>query len=133
VVAGVVVGLVVSFILVVAVEMIGAVVHPTPEGFGGTTEEMCRHVEGIPPWFLAVAAALWAATAFVGTWIARKIGNVYAAAAVGLLLVAGVVFNVAMLPYPLWFKVGTLLAILIAVTVGSRWTTLRKAGAGNAP
>src|SRR5438045_1803118 len=52
--AAVFAGLLVLFILVVAVELFSAVVHPLPEDFGGTTEEMCRHVERYPQWVLAV-------------------------------------------------------------------------------
>src|SRR5262249_15297636 len=73
--AAVFAGLLVSFILVVALELFSAVVHPLPEDFQGTSEEMCRHVERYPHWVLAVGVPAWAAAAFVGTWTARGIGN----------------------------------------------------------
>lgn len=37
------------------------------------------------------------------------------AATVGLLLLASLAFNVAMLPYPLWFKIANLMAIPAAI------------------
>jgi hypothetical protein len=74
-IAGVVVGLLVSFALVMGVELFSAVVHPFPADFGGTEEEVCRHVERYPAWVLAVAVPAWAVTALVGTWIAHRIGN----------------------------------------------------------
>src|SRR5687768_1893240 len=73
--AGVLAGLLVSFILVVAVELISDVVHPLPKDFGGTKEEMCQHVERYPQWVLAMVVPLWAAAAFAGTWTAQKVGN----------------------------------------------------------
>lgn len=129
--AGVLVGLALSFLLVVGVEMFSAVVHPFPEDFGGTPEEVCRHVERYPNWVLAVVVPAWALTAFVGTWAARRIGNVYSATIVGLLLLAGVVLNISMLPYPIWFEIAIVLAVLIAVVSGSRrrMTSARHGGA----
>jgi hypothetical protein len=120
VIAGIVAGMAVSFVLVVAVELFSAMVHPFPEGFGHTPEEICRHVERYPQWVLAVVVPMWAAAAFAGTWTAQKIGNVYSAAIVGLLLLAGLVLNISMLPYPIWFEIANLLAIPAACVAGSR-------------
>lgn len=113
-------GLLALFILVVAVELFSAVVHPLPEDFRGTTEEMCQHVEQYPHWVLAVVVPAWAAAAFASSWTARRIGNVYSAAMVGLLLLAALVCNISMLPYPAWFKIANLLLIPTAIFAGSR-------------
>ena len=132
--AAILAGLLVLFILVVAVELFSAVVHPLPEDFGGTKEEMCRHVERYPQWVLAVAVPAWAVAAFASTWTARRIGNLYSSAIVGLLLLAALVFNISMLPYPTWFKIANLLGIPIAVIAGSRPSIRHKtilADAGN--
>jgi len=99
----------VAFVLVIAVEFFGAVVHPLPEDFGGTMEEMCQHVERYPQWVLALVVPAWAVTAFVGTWTARKMGNLCSFAFVGLLLLAALMFNISKLPYPMWFKIVNLL------------------------
>lgn len=122
----VVAGLLVSFILVAAVELFSAVVHPFPEDFGGTTEEMCRHVERYPPWVLAMVVSAWAITAFAGTWTAIRIGNLGSFAIVGLLLLAGLLVNIAMLPYPLWFEIANLLAVPIAIAAAG-WSSLTRA------
>lgn len=111
-------GLLVLFILVIAVELFSAVVHPLPEDFGGTTEEMCQHVERYPHWVLAVVVPAWAIAAFVSIWTARRIGNLYAFVIVGLLLLAALVFNISMLPYPTWFKIANLLVIPAAILAG---------------
>ena len=65
--AAVVTGLLVLFVLLIAVEFFSAVVHPFPEGFKETTEEICRHVERYPQWVLAVVVPAWAAAAFAST------------------------------------------------------------------
>jgi hypothetical protein len=124
--AAILVGMLLAFVVVVAVEFFGGVVHPLPGDFGGTTEEMCRHVEAYQSWVLAVVVPAWAFAAFVGTWAAKRIGNVYSFTIVGLLLLAGLVLNLSMLPYPLWFKIACLVAIPAAVVIGGRVATRSK-------
>jgi hypothetical protein len=122
------IGFFVAFVLIVGVEVFGNVVHPLPSDFGGTMEEMCRHVERFPSWVLAVVVPMWAVAALVSTWFARRIGNIYSAGIVGLLLLSALVFNLSKLPYPSWFKVANLLAIPAAIATGSRFAQPRKAG-----
>ena len=131
--AGTFIGLFVAFVLIVAVEGFSAVVHPLPEDFGGTMDEMCRHVERYPQWVLAVVVPMWAVTALLGTWIAQRIGNLYSSGIVGLLLLSALVFNISKLPYPIWFKVVNLFVIPAAIVAGSRFSGRRKtAGSGEA-
>jgi hypothetical protein len=128
--AGLFLGLLVALILMIAVEGFGAVVHPFPKDFRGTMEETCRHVEKYPQWVLAVVVTMWAALALVSTWIAQKLGNVYAAGVVGMLLLSGLVFNIAKLPYPIWFKVVNLLVIPAAIVAGTRLARRRNTDPG---
>jgi len=124
--AAVLTGLLVLFILVVAVELFSAVVHPLPADFGGTKEEMCQHVERYPYWVLAVVVPAWAVAAFASVWTARRIGNFYSSAIVGLLLLAALAFNISKLPYPTWFKFANLLVIPTAVFAGSARRSVTK-------
>jgi hypothetical protein len=117
-IGAIVAGMLVAFVLVVAVEFFSAIVHPVPSDFKGTEEEMCAHVERIPPWVLAVAAIAWGGTALVSTWTARRLGNRGCALVVGLLLLAALVFNLSMLPYPIWFKAANLVMIPAAIMAG---------------
>ncbi len=119
-IAAVFAGLLVLFMLVIAVELFSAAVYPLPEDFGGTPEEMCQHVARYPQWVLAVVVPLWTVAAFASTWTARRIGDFYSSATVGLLLFAALVCNVSMLPYPTWFKIVNLLVIPASILVGSR-------------
>lgn len=126
-IAAVVAGLLVAFILLVAIELVSAIAHPVPPDFGGTMEEMCEHVARIPQWVLALAVLAWGVTAFVSTWTAYRIGGRGSALVTGLLLLAALVFNISMLPYPIWFKIVNLLLIPAAVGLGSRLPIRRKA------
>lgn len=107
---GVVVGLILAFIAIVAVELLSAVVHPTPADFKGTMDEMCEHVANYPHGVLGAVVALWGGTALGSVWVAGRIGNRVAAIIVTLILGAAIVFNISMLPYVLWFKVVMLAA-----------------------
>jgi hypothetical protein len=121
-----VIGLFLAFVLIVGVEGFSAVVHPLPKDFGGTMEEMCRHVERYPQWVLAVVVPMWAVAALVSTWIAQRIGNLYSSGIVGLLLLSALVFNISKLPYPIWFKAVNLLIVPAAIIAGSRVGGRRK-------
>lgn len=130
-VGAIIAGILVAFILVVAVEIFSAVVHPFPPDFGGTTDEMCQHVERYPHWVLAVAVAAWAGTALAGTWTAGRLGNRGCALFVGLLLLTALVFNISMLPYPIWFKIANLIAIPCAIVSGLYLSSRRNTAALN--
>jgi hypothetical protein len=136
-VVGVVAALFVALVLVIAVELVSAVVHPLPADFDGSMEQMCRHVENYPAWVLAVAVPAWGAIALVAAWLARRIGGLVSAAIVGLLLTAAVVCNVSMLPYPIWFTIAALIAIPASSLFGGRLATARagkeQASAGHQP
>lgn len=113
-------GLLVSFVFVIAVELFGAAAHPVPEDFQGTSEEVCQHVERCPQWVLAVVVPAWAVTAFAGTRTAQRIGKLSSAVIVALLILASLVFNISILPYPLWFKIANLIVIPTALVAGIR-------------
>jgi hypothetical protein len=76
---------------------------------------MCQHVERYPNWVLAIVVPAWAGTALASAWLAGRIGNRECALVVGVLLLAALLFNLSMLPYPIWFKAANLIAIPCAV------------------
>ena len=115
---GVVAGIGLAFILVIAVEAFSAVVHPIPADFRGTMDEMCQHVARYPNWVLGVVVILWSATALCGVWIAIRVGNLIAGITVTALLGIAIVFNVTMLPYPLWFKIVMLSCFPLGCLIG---------------
>ncbi|HEY0981286.1 hypothetical protein [Schlesneria sp.] len=112
--AAVFVGLLVLFVLVTAVEVVTLALHPYPENFTHTMEEVCQHVERFPAWILGLAAGAWAISAYLSTWVTRRMGSPYSAAVVGVLLLAALFGNLAMLPYPEWFKATAGIAVFVA-------------------
>src|SRR5262245_33133388 len=116
------VGLITALLLVTAVEAFSAVVHPVPEGFRHTQEEMCRHVANYPHWVLAAVIPMWGVTAFISVWLTGKIGNLSSVVIVSALLLAAVIGNIAMLPYPSWFSIASPLIALFAIALAGRLT-----------
>jgi hypothetical protein len=125
IVGAIVAAMAVALVLVIAVELFSSVVHPTPADFKGTHEEMCAHVANYPQWVLAAVVPMWGFTAFVSTWLAGRLGNRGCAVFLAVLLLAAVIFNLSMLPYPAWFKVVQPIVILIAVAYGYRLSNRR--------
>jgi hypothetical protein len=121
VIAGILAGMLVVFLLLVAVEMLSAVAHPFPADFGGTEEEVCQHVARYPRWVLALVVPAWGLTALASTWTAARIGGRGAAIFIGLLLLAALVCNVTMLPYPMWFKALSVAVSGVAVLAAIRF------------
>jgi len=114
----VIIGVALAFVLVIAVEWFGAVVHPIPADFNGNIGEYVRRY---PHWILAIVVFAWSATSTAATWVASRIGNRIAGAVVALLLAGALVFNVTRLPYTMWFKVAVLIAVPAACLLGIRY------------
>lgn len=124
---GILLGLFSTFVPVVAVELFSSVVHPLPQDFGGTMDEMCLHVSRYPTWVLAAVVPMWTGAAVLGSWLAQRVGNAVAAIIVGALLSAALVYNVAKLPYALWFKIVILLAVPAGLAGGALLGKRRRA------
>lgn len=128
-IASVVAGVVTALLLLIAVEGFSAVVHPFPEGFGHTTEEMCLHVARYPAWVLAAVVPMWGAAAFLSVYASGKFGNLVSVAIVGGLFLAAVVANVLMLPYPQWFSIASPLVVAVGIAAAV-WMKCRPGPAG---
>jgi len=120
----VVAGLALAFVLLVAVELFSAVVHPFPSGFQGTMDEMCQHVARYPHWVLGIVVLMWSALTFASVWVATRIAHRGAGITVTVILGLAIVFNIAMLPYTLWFKIVMLACFALSCYLGvTRGTT----------
>jgi hypothetical protein len=75
---------------------------------------------------LAVVVPIYGLTTLLAVGTAGKIGNLFSAATVGLLLLAALVLNLSMLPYPIWFKIVTPIALLAAILLGIAWSRPRR-------
>ncbi len=117
-------GLATGFLLTIAVEAFSAVVHPVPPGVDLRDIEACRaHVARYPAWVLAVVVVTWGTITMIAAWLATWLGtrrhpaHGYFIAAV---LVALVVLNMSMLPYPSWFWCGNLAALPLGGWAGTK-------------
>ncbi|QDV77435.1 hypothetical protein [Botrimarina mediterranea] len=129
IVGAVVAAIVVAMVLLIAVELFSAIVHPFPPDFAGTEAAICEHVARYPQWVLAAIVPMWAATAWVSTWLAGWLGGRGPAMGVAVLLMAAVLCNLSMLPYPLWFKIVQPIAIVIALVYAYSLSTPRSLNA----
>jgi hypothetical protein len=133
-VGAIIASLAVAMILVVAVEGVTLMLHPFPPDAETNDPEVVKaHVARFPGWVLALAAVAWGFTNFVSVWVATRLGAGRHPAhgiGVGLLLLAGVVMNMLMLPYPVWFKGLNLVAFPLGIYWG---TKLARASRGESP
>lgn len=121
-----------ALVLMIAVELFSAVVHPLPPEFNGSMDEMCQHAARYPDWVLGVVVLAWSAIGLVSAWVAKRIAHRWAGIIVSLILMAALAFNVLMLPYAMWFKVAMLSCFPVECYLGVRRgarTSLPAAGA----
>ena len=108
-ICGIFAGLFVALIGLIGVEGISTILHPFPPGFKASDFDACKaHVARYPATVLLLVVFLWGLTTFVSTWVATRVGNLkycVPGIVVGIILLTGVTFNMAMLPYPNWFWV----------------------------
>jgi hypothetical protein len=129
-VGSVVAGLVVSFIPIIAAEVFSSIYHPFPPGVDLSDLEVCKaHVARFPTWVLAGGAAFWATAPLAGAWLATRLGTARHPAhgiVVGAILLALAGFNMAMLPYPIWFPIVNLLTFPLGTILGTRLAKSRR-------
>ncbi|MSR79362.1 MAG: hypothetical protein EXS11_01400 [Gemmataceae bacterium] len=117
-------GLIIAFGLVAGVEGFSNAYHPFPPDVDPTDFAVCSaHVARYPAWLLAVCGLFWSITAFVSTWTATRLGpGRHPAHGYGLggFLLGMAVFNIVILPYPIWFKVFTPIALALSVYWGQK-------------
>ena len=124
-------GLVVALATMLLLEYLGMSLFPLPPGLDLDSEDdlarlVASATTGKKLWVLMG----WTVAAFVGGWVAARTGRRHrtgAAIAVGLLIVAGVALNAALLPHPAWMIVAGLLLPLPAAWLASRLATPRAA------
>src|SRR5690606_12001177 len=118
-VVAVLLGLVVALATMLLVEYLGMSLFPLPPGISLDNEnDLARLVASATTGKKLWVLMGWTLAAFAGGWVASRISRRHrsgAALAVGALIVAGVVFNTAMLPHPAWMTVaGVLLPLPVA-------------------
>lgn len=130
-VLAVVFSVIVSVVLFMLVEGVSALIHPFPEDFGGTFEEVAYQVETYPTWALVFLGGVgWGGLVVICTWLATRYGhnrNPWHGYGVGVFLVGMAAFNMSMLPYPTWFIVFMLVLLPAATYFGTSLASTQKA------
>ena len=116
--------LLIALLLVVGLEGLSAILHPWPADFAGTSEEIAMQVETYPAWLLALLGGVgWGGTMFVSAWLATRLGSnrkPIHGFLVGVILISAVIFNISMLPYPIWFSLLNLVVLPTTLYCGVR-------------
>ncbi len=122
-IGAVVLSLVVAFVLLIAVELLSSILHPWPENFSGTREEVERQVATYPSWILAfLGGAGWGGIMFLITWLATRLGagrHRGHGLCIGAVFLGLVIMNMSMLPYPFWFWIFMLIVQPTAAYLGT--------------
>lgn len=116
-------GLVAAFITIMAVEFMGATLHPPPPGLDITRpEDMATLMASMPMTAMAVVVLAWILGAFdgglVAGLIARGRGRI-PALVIGGLVVLGVLANSRMIPHPMWMLATGILLPIPAALAGA--------------
>lgn len=128
---GFVAGFLLSIAGFISVEIWSAFVHPFPEGVELTHEVICAHVEKYPAAILLAVTAIYACIVAGSSWCASAIGGRVPGLTITALLLAGILFNMSMLPYPLWFEIANGLAFPASGLVGVWLGAVRRSKAGS--
>ena len=129
--AAAIAGLMVTFGLISGIELLGHTLYPPPEGLDKKDlEVMQTYVASLPAAALLIPMFAYFIGTIAGTLVASLLGTarpVIYAFIVGLLVLAGTIANLIMIPHPLWFSVIAVLGI-----IGSAWLAMTIA-AGKRP
>jgi hypothetical protein len=116
-IGGVVAGLVLAWLAVMAAEAGVHKMYPPPPGMNMQDMKAVKQfVASLPLSALLLVLAGWLVGTLAGTFVAAKVGGSrYPAYVAGALLLAAGIANAVMIPQPLWFSV-TSFAIFISMT-----------------
>ncbi len=124
-VLAVIAGLVAAMVFVVGTEMVWAVVYPPAPGVDPHDIEACKaHIAKLSADAFVIAVAGWGLAVLAGSWVATRLGTGRHAAhgiVVSSILLVAAVANMLMLPYPVGFWVGNLVAFPAATYLGATW------------
>lgn len=117
-IGGIVAGIVVGVLCILAIETIGHMIWPPPAGIDPADAEA---VAAMPKAAMAAVVAAWTLGAFAGALTANLIARrALAGWIVVALLVAAVVANLAMIPHPIWVAASGIVLPVIAGWIATR-------------
>ena len=119
-IAAAIIGLVIAFALIMAIEKVGHMIYPPPPDLVFSDPEAVRpYIATLPILALLFPMSAWMIGTFSGSLVACVIGTVRPLAfaiVVGGLVLAGTIANLIVIPHPLWFS-----ALSVIGIVASAW------------
>jgi len=119
VVAGVLTGMIVIGI----VEAIGHMVYPLPEGLDPyNTDALKAYMADMPVGALLLVLLAWGSGSFIGGWATAMLASRSIrlfSIIVGVVLLAAGIYNMIMIPHPVWFMILGILIFIPAAYIGS--------------
>jgi hypothetical protein len=121
-VLGVVAGVVIAFLCIFAIEAVSHLVFPPPPGTDFTDPaQVARLMEVMPTAALASVLFAWFAGALAGAWVANAVAKrALAGWIVALLVIAGGVATMAMIPHPAWMWAAGIALPLVGAWLAQR-------------
>jgi len=122
-IAAAIIGLVIAFALIMAIEKVGHMIYPPPPDLDFSDPEAVRpYIATLPILALLFPMSAWMIATFSGSLVACVIGTVRPlafAVVVGGLVLAGTIANLIVIPHPLWFS-----ALSVIGIVASAWLAM---------
>jgi hypothetical protein len=120
-------GFIAAILCVAGIETLGHLVFPPPPGFDASDPaNAARLMEMVPIAALLFVVGGWFVGALTGAWVANAIaGKAPAGWSVAVLVVAGGVVTMVMIPHPAWMWAAGILLPLLAAWLAQRLTQLR--------
>lgn len=122
-VAAVLMGLIVAFVITFGIEYLNSQIYPLPPGTDSRNADSMRAAMAtLPPTALVGVLVGWFAAAVAGAWVALRIakGDRRPAWVLGLLLLTAAIANMMLFPHPVWFWVAGIALYPVAIGLGVR-------------
>lgn len=117
-------GILVSGLVVGLVEALNMMLYPPPAGIDlHDPAQVVEMVAALPTTALVVVLIAWSVGSFSGGWVAARLAKHHqaiVAAIVGAFILAGVIYNVTVLPHPMWMSILGLLLPIPSALFGAR-------------
>lgn len=128
----IIIGVLVAGITVMLIQELGHGLYPPPADLDVSDREfMADYVAGLPWGPLAFVLASYVIGTLAGGWAAASVAgesSLLFAGIVGLLMLAGAIWNVMIIPHPTWFTVTAVIGVILATLLAARFSSKPSAG-----
>jgi hypothetical protein len=132
---GIVAGIVVAVLTVMAVQALGHALYPYPADIDlNDPEQIARVFPTIPLAAKLFVVAAWFGGGLAGAAVAKAIaGRDWAAWTIAVLIAIGALTNIFVIPHPVWMQVSAIVAPLLGGLVANHLVRRRDRAAPDAP